>query len=153
LAQKLRVILTALAIALGIAFLSGTFILGDTTGKAFDEVFTKVSSGTDAVVRQEAAYTQSEGAGTSRAPIPAEVLERVRAADGVQAAEGMSNGYALLTDNDGEAVEPAGGAPAMGYSMPSDESLWGEVHILEGAAPTGPGEVAIDATSAADNDI
>jgi putative ABC transport system permease protein len=152
-AHKLRLALTTLSIALGIAFLSGTFILGDTTSKAFDEVFTKVSSGTDAVVREEAAFTQSEGASTSRAPIDASVLDQVRGVDDVRVAEGMSSGYALLTDNDGGAVEPAGGAPAMGYSMPLDESLRGEVRILDGAAPSGPQEVAIDATSAADNDI
>ncbi|HYJ66933.1 MAG TPA: FtsX-like permease family protein [Nocardioidaceae bacterium] len=152
-AHKLRLALTTLSIALGIAFLSGTFILGDTTSKAFDEVFTKVSSGTDAVVREEAAYTQSEGAGTSRAPIDASVLNQVRTVDGVRVAEGMSSGYALLVDADGDAVEPSGGAPAMGYSMALDESLRGEVRILDGAAPAGPGEVAIDATSAEDSDI
>jgi len=152
-AHKLRVVLTTLSIALGIAFLSGTFILGDTTSKAFDEVFTQVSSGTDAVVREKAAYNQSEGAGTSRAPIDATALEQVSTVEGVQVAEGMSSGYALLTDNDGEAVEPAGGAPSVGYSMPIDASLRGEVRILDGAAPSGPGEVAIDATSAEDSDI
>ena len=153
LTHKLRLVLTTASIALGIAFLSGTFILGDTTSKAFDEVFTKVSSGTDAVVRQEAAFTQSEGAGTTRAPIDAAVLDQIQTVDGVEAAEGMSSGYALLTDNDGEAVEPAGGAPAVGYSMPIDESLRGDVRILDGVAPTGPSDVAIDASSAEDNDI
>ena len=153
LTHKLRLVLTTASIALGIAFLAGTFILGDTTKKAFDEVFTKVSSGTDAVVRQEAAFTQSEGAGTTRAPIDAAVLDQVKTADGVADAEGMSSGYALLTDTDGEAVEPAGGAPAVGYSMPLDESLRGDVRILDGTAPTEPDDVAIDATSAEDNDI
>jgi putative ABC transport system permease protein len=153
LTHKLRLVLTTASIALGIAFLAGTFILGDTTKKAFDDVFTKVSSGTDAVVRQEAAFTQSEGAGTTRAPIDAAVLDQVKAADDVAAAEGMSSGYALLTDKDGEAVEPAGGAPAVGYSMPLDESLRGDVRILDGTAPTEPDDVAIDATSAEDNDI
>jgi putative ABC transport system permease protein len=153
LTHKLRLVLTTASIALGIAFLSGTFILGDTTSKAFDEVYTKVSSGTDAVVRQKAAFTQGEGAGTTRAPIDAAVLDQVQTVDGVEIAEGMSSGYALLTDNDGEAVEPAGGAPAVGYSMPTDESLRGDVRILDGTAPTSPNDVAIDATSAEDSDI
>jgi putative ABC transport system permease protein len=153
LTHKLRLVLTTASVALGIAFLAGTFILGDTTNKAFDDLFTKVSSGTDAVVRQEAAYSQSEGAGTSRAPIDASALEQVRQVDGVRVAEGMSSGYALITDNDGAAVTSSGGAPTMGYSMPVDESLRGDVEILDGAAPAGPHEVAIDATSAEDNDI
>ena len=117
-AHKLRLALTTASIALGVAFLAGTLMLTDTMKLAFDQLFGKVSSGTDAVVRQEAAYTQSAGISVSRAPIEATVLDQVRAADGVAAAEGAVSGYALLTDTSGEAVLTSGGAPTMGYSMP-----------------------------------
>ena len=43
--------------------------------------------------------------------------------------------------------------PTNGYSMPADEELRGDVELLSGHAPQGPHEVAIDATSAEDNDI
>ena len=151
-AHKLRLALTTASIALGIAFLAGTFILGDTTKQAFDDLFAQASSGTDAVVREKAAFNQSEGAGTARAPIDADVINQVRTVDGVRVAEGMSSGYALLTDNDGAAILPSGGAPTMGYTMPA-ESLRGDITILDGAAPVGPRQVAIDASSAEDNDI
>ena len=62
-------------------------------------------------------------------------------------------GYALLTDNDGHAITTNGGAPTNGYSMPADEKLRGDVELLSGNAPTNAHEVAIDATSAEDNDI
>ena len=68
-AHKLRVVLTTASIALGVAFLAGTLILTDTMGLAFEQLFGKVSAGTDAVVRTHAPYTASEGVGTSRAPI------------------------------------------------------------------------------------
>ena len=58
-------------------------ILTDTMNLAFDQLFGKVSAGTDAVVRAEAAYSQSDGVGTSRAPIAASVLDQVREVDGV----------------------------------------------------------------------
>jgi putative ABC transport system permease protein len=152
-AHKVRLVLTSASIALGVAFLAGTLILTDTIKVAFDQLFGKVSSGTDAVVRQESAYDASSGISLSRAPIPAPVLDTVRRVDGVAAAEGAVSGYALLTDTDGKAVTTSGGAPTMGYSMPRDAELRGDTHLLSGHAPRGPHEVAIDASSAADHDI
>src|SRR6266508_3673664 len=153
LAHKLRLVLTVASIALGVAFLAGTLVLTDTMHLAFDQLFGKVSSGTDAVVRAEAAYTQSEGTGTSRGPVPSSVLQRVRGVDGVRTAEGEVSGYALLTDNDGRAVLTSGGAPTMGYSMPADTTLRGDVKLRSGSAPSGPHQVAIDATSAEEHHI
>ena len=153
LAHKLRVVLTTVSIALGVAFLAGTLILTDTMNTAFDRFFGQVSSGTDAVVRHEAAYTSASGAGVSRAAIPADVLAEVRKVPGVAVAEGVVSGYALLTDTHGKAVIPAGGAPTMGYTMTDDVQLRGHVRLLAGHAPRGSSEVAIDAASAAKHHI
>ena len=152
-AHKLRLVLTTASIALGVAFLAGTLVLTNTMGLAFEQLFGKVSAGTDAVVRTEAPYTATEGVGTSRGPIAASVLADVQKVDGVRAAEGSVTGYALLTDNDGKAIITKGGAPTTGYSMPADEGLRGDVELLSGTAPTGPTEVAIDATSAEEHHI
>ena len=153
LAHKLRLALTTASIALGVAFLAGTFVLTDTMGLAFSQLFGKVSAGTDAVVRTEAPYSATEGIGTSRGPIAASVLPQVAKVDGVRTAEGSVTGYALLTDNDGRAILTKGGAPTQGYSMAADEQLRGDVELLSGTAPTTGREVAIDATSAEENDI
>lgn len=152
-AHKLRLALTTASIALGVAFLAGTLVLTDTMGVAFDQLFAKVSAGTDAVVRTEAPYSASDGVGTSRAPIDAAVLDDVAKVDGVRVAEGSVSGYALLTDNDGQAILTKGGVPTLGYSMAADETLRGDVELLSGDAPDSAGEVAIDATSAEENDI
>ena len=152
-AHKLRLVLTMASIALGVAFLAGTLILTSTMGLAFEQLFGKVSAGTDAVVRTEAPYTATEGVGTSRGPIAASVLADVQKVDGVSAAEGSVTGYALLTDNDGKAIITKGGAPTTGYSMPADKGLRGDVELLSGTAPTGPTDVAIDATSAEEHHI
>ena len=138
LAHKLRLVLTTASIALGVAFLAGTLILTDTMGLAFDQLFGKVSSGTDAVVRTEAAYTAVRRASAPAAPrSPPRSSTRSRDVDGVRAAEGSVSGYALLTDNDGKAILTSGGAPTMGYSMPADETLRGDVELLSGTAPHG----------------
>src|SRR5205823_3697728 len=128
LAHKTRLILTTASIALGVAFLAGTLVLTDTMGLAFEQLFGKVSSGTDAV-------------GTSRAPVPASALAAVRNAPGVRAAEGTVSGYALLTDTKGRAVITSGGAPTEGYSMPSDKELRGDVELMGGSAPDQADEV------------
>ncbi len=148
LTHRLRLVLTTASIALGIAFLAGTLILTDTMKHAFDQLFGSVSAGTDAVVRAHSA----DGA-TGSAPVPASTVDLVRRVDGIRAAEGRLSGYALLTDTGGRAVESSGGAPTLGLSLPADEQLRGDVRILTGRAPSGPTEVAIDATSATDHAI
>ena len=153
LAHKVRVVLTTASIALGVAFLAGTLVLTDTMGLAFHQLFNKVSSGTDAVVRTHAPYTASDGVGTTRPPVAASVLDDIADVPGVRVAEGSVSGYALLTDNDGKAIVTSGGAPTRGYSMPADEGLRGDVTLQSGTAPHGPDEVVIDATSAEDHDI
>ncbi len=153
LAHKLRLVLTTASIALGVAFLAGTLVLTDTMGLAFEQLFGKVSAGTDAVVRAEAPYTASDGVGTSRGPVPASALDAVKNTDGVRAAEGTVSGYALLTDTKGKAILTNGGAPTQGYSMPSDKKLRGDVELMSGTAPDSADEVAIDATSAEEHHI
>jgi putative ABC transport system permease protein len=157
LAHKLRLVLTAASIALGIAFLSGTFMLTDTMKLALEQLFGQVSAGTDAVVRQQSSYDAASGVASgvapSRGPIAASVLDTVRSVEGVAAAEGGVTGYALLTDSAGKAVLTSGGAKTIGYSMPTDPGLRGDVHLVSGRAPRGPHEVAIDASSAENHDI
>ncbi len=152
-ANKLRLALTTASISLGVAFLAGTLVLTDTMGVAFEQLFGKVSAGTDVVVRTEASFTESSGASTSRPPIDASVLAAVADVQGVRVAEGSTSGYALLTDNDGKAIVTQGGAPSVGYSMADDEALRGDVRLLSGQAPSGSTEVAIDATSAEENGV
>lgn len=143
--HKLRLALTTLSIALGVAFVAGTLILTDTMGLAFDQLFGKISKGTDAVVRQEAAY---KSATASRGPISDKVLDQVRNVDGVRAAEGVVSGYALMLDKDGHAIHSAPSTPTLGANMSTDNVLSGDIAISSGHKPQGPREVAIDASSA-----
>src|ERR671920_82975 len=105
LAHKLRLVLTATSIALGVAFLAGTLMLSNSMQKAFDDLFASVDGGKDAVVRT--AVDDGAAAG-ERAPVPAALLDRVRRVDAVAAAEGRVEGYALLTDSHGKPIQPNG---------------------------------------------
>ena len=57
LGRKLRAALTAFAIVLGVAMVSGTFVLTDTIKAAFGTVFAEVYKHTDVVITGRAAGT------------------------------------------------------------------------------------------------
>ena len=155
LARKLRLLLTALAVVLGVAFVSGTLILGDTMNKTFDNLFATAYSGTDVGVRGESAFDVNVAEGgesaESRAPVPSSVLEAVRGVDGVETAVGDTFGFAQIVTPAGEVVETSG-APTIGGSWLGETPLNPYV-LQDGAAPGGAGEVLVDETTAADNDL
>jgi len=154
LAHRLRLALTTASITLGVAFLAGTLILTDTVHKAFDQLYGKVAAGTDAVVRQQAAYTPgSDSTGARNKPISATTLDTVRHTSGVRAADGVLGGYALLTDTAGKAIVPGIGAGSYGSNWVTDDVLRGDVKLSSGRAPHGANEVVIDAGSATSHHI
>ena len=50
-AHKRRLLATCSAVVLGVAFLAGTLVLGDTVSAGFDDLFVEANAGTDAIVR------------------------------------------------------------------------------------------------------
>src|SRR5262252_9603474 len=86
-ARKLRLVLTGVAIMLGVAFVAGTLTLTDTVQRTFDDLFGDVNKGTDAVVRTKATLENSQF-GDTHEPVPESLLPEVRAVQGVAYAEG-----------------------------------------------------------------
>jgi putative ABC transport system permease protein len=146
LARKLRLALTAVSISLGVAFVTGTFVLGDTMTATFDQLYEGLTEGTDVTVRGESAFTDTTTLGATK-PFDAKVLQQVAAVDGVRAAAGSVTGYALILDKEGEPVQP-GGAPTLGASYTTDRGLAGGFTLRSGSAPQRPSEVVIDAATA-----
>jgi len=69
LARKVRLILTGLAILLGVGFVAGTFVLTDTMTKAFDAVVENNVSSIDVLVRSDNAFTAQSSSRDERQPI------------------------------------------------------------------------------------
>ena len=69
--RKLRSVLTALAIVLGVAMMSGAYVLTDTIDKAFDSIFVDSYAGTDVVVTGKDPGFSFEGESAQAPPIPA----------------------------------------------------------------------------------
>ena len=141
LARKVRLALTALAILLGVSFVSATYVLTDTVKQSFDAVFSQTLSGVDLQVQG----ANSLGGDTSSSDrIPDDALEQVRAVPGVVRAEGVVRTIsAQFVDPNGDTVG-GGGPPTIGISWVDD----GPFRLIEGHAPRRRGEVAMDAGTA-----
>jgi putative ABC transport system permease protein len=106
-ANRLRFVLTAVAVVLGVTFVSGTLVLTDTAQKLFDDKFSSRNAGTDLTVRTEVAFDEAMGVEVEHAPVPATLLARTRSTAGVAAAAGVVTGRGTLLV-DGTAVRSAG---------------------------------------------
>ena len=144
LSRKLRLLLSAMAVVLGVSFVSGAFVLTDTLGRVFDDLFVSVNDKTSVEVRGEELF-EGEG-GTTRQPVPASVLAAVAEVDGVAAATGDVTGYAQLVKEDGKAYSP-NGPPTLGQNW-DPNPVTTPYTLRSGRGPTGPDEVAIDALTA-----
>ena len=83
LAKKLRLVLTSIAVVLGVAFMSGTFVLTDTLGAVFDDLFSQQAEDIDAVVRAQQVLSDDEQGFAPRNPVPESLLATVESVDGV----------------------------------------------------------------------
>ncbi len=153
--RKLRTTLTALAIVLGVAMMSGAYVLTDTIDKAFDAIFVDSYAGTDAVVTGKDAGISFEGESTEAPPIPEETLERVRAVDGVEVAAGSVTDFQTkLLRPDGEEID-TGGAPsfAFGIETAPEYDRFNPLNLVEGRWPSSGTEVVVDEGVADDEDL
>lgn len=151
LAHRTRLALTALAVVLGVAFVSGTLVLTDTMRGTFNTLMTDAYAGVDVVVQGPETFSSALGGGTTRGPVPAEVLDQVDAVDGVAMVEGEVQGQAILLDEDGQRLGTPT-APSLGGQVPADDELYA-VELRDGRYPTVAGEVAIDAGTAGTYDL
>ena len=146
LARKLRLLLSGVAVVLGVAFVSGTFVLTDSMGRVFDQLFATVSQGTAVTVRGVSGLGNDSGDVSGNEPVPQAALDAVRKVDGVKEAIGQVSGYAQPVGKDGKAVT-TGGAPTLGVDW-SVSKTQKSLTLKSGRAPTGPDDVAIDAGTA-----
>jgi putative ABC transport system permease protein len=153
--RKFRATLTALAIVLGVAMVSGTYVLTDTIDKAFDSIFRESYAGTDAVVSGRAADISFQGDTVEAPPVSADVLQKVRSVSTVEVATGgvVDESNTKILTKKGKAVETQG-APSFGFGIDTSPELarFNPLDLLEGRWPSGPREVAIDAGTADDED-
>ena len=149
LGRKLRAVLTAVAIVLGVAMVSGTYVLTDTIKGAFATVFTQAYKNADAVITGKSAIASDNGAGggPGSPSLPASLLTRVRALPQVALATGGIGDTAQLVGRNGKTISH-GGAPGLAFSHTAAGQRFSPLRLASGTWPSAPDEVDIDAATA-----
>jgi putative ABC transport system permease protein len=144
LSRKLRLILSALAVVLGVMFVSGSFVMTDTLGKSFETLFASVNQTLDV---QVTAKPKLEGQSDAEIPsnMPASVVDKVDSVSGVKEARPyvFAAGARIIGENG--KVLTSFGPPQFGMSWTGEDEL---TKLREGRGPEAPDEIAMDAATA-----
>lgn len=135
--RKLRAALTAIAILLGVAMVTGTLVLTSQITRAFDEIFQAANIGVDVRVSPR---TDFEGGLQSVPTLPESLVATVAQVDGVQKAapEVAALGSPVVN---GEYVQSTG-APSFVFSLTPDP--FRATQLASGSYPARDGEVAVN---------
>ncbi|MCX4908270.1 ABC transporter permease [Streptomyces sp. NBC_00878] len=136
-AQTRQLLATLLAVALGVGFLAGTLIFGDTAKAAVYEEFARGAKNVDVFAMRE----------ESSDPLAPKTLKKIEAVSGVAAAEGRMTQLLPLLDKKGRLITSGGGSPGLGISAGDDQTMR-EYDLSEGRVPTAAGEAALDRATA-----
>ncbi|MHA5050695.1 FtsX-like permease family protein [Streptomyces sp. SD15] len=144
LAHKGRLLLSALAVVLSVAFVAGSLIFSDTVTRTFDRLFASTSADVTVAPRNDLTSQLPTGATET---LPASLADRLAKVDGV-AATHVDAGVENLTivDRDNESVGPTTGAPTIATNWEVTERS--PVKLTSGHAPTGADEALLDADTA-----
>ncbi|GAA3800410.1 ABC transporter permease [Streptomyces phyllanthi] len=149
LAHKGRLLLSALAVVLSVAFVAGSLIFSDTVSRTFDRLFASTSADVTVTPREDLDSQIPSGATPT---VPASLAERVARVDGVAdthvdaSVEGVT-----VVDSDNESVGPTTGAPTIVTNWyVTDRS---PVKLTSGHAPEGPGQALLDADTAKNKSV
>ncbi|WP_432154389.1 ABC transporter permease [Streptomyces tricolor] len=143
LAHKARLLMTVLAVMLGVAFVSGTLVFTNTISDAYQKSSAKGFDRVDVAVQPE--YQDSKGNQVGRTPeLTQALLEKAAKVPGAASVTGVVTGFTAVADKDGKLVggdwQSAGG------------NYWGtedpRYPLVSGHAPRGKDEVLIDSATA-----
>jgi putative ABC transport system permease protein len=149
--RKLRTALTAVAIVLGVALVTGTYVLTDSIKGAFNGIFTEIYQGTDATVTGKSAFDLSSENNTEAPPFAESLLPKVRALPDVEDAVGGVGGNAHLIGSNGKVIA-FGGAPNLGFSVDPSRPEFNSLTLIGGKWP-GSGELVVDKSTAGKKDL
>ncbi|GGK09652.1 ABC transporter [Streptomyces camponoticapitis] len=147
LAHKARLLMTVLAVMLGVAFVSGTLVFTDTLGNAFNKQSAK--SYKDVAVSVSTYETNEPGA-DGKKPEPGlspKTLDRIAAVDGVRTVTGRVDGFAGVADPDGKLIGNGWSNTGTNFA-PAADGKDAAYDFTDGAGPTEAGQIALDRSTA-----
>jgi len=144
LGRKLRTVLTALAIVLGVSMISGTYVLTDTIKASFTKVVDGSYENADAVVSGKVAFKNNDSNTATTPAFPDTVLARVKGLPNVAAAAGAVLDEAKLVDRNGKVISTKGGSSLAASVDPENDARFNPLKLTSGKWPVGNGQIAID---------
>ncbi|MEV5492564.1 ABC transporter permease [Streptomyces bobili] len=143
LAHKARLLMTVLAVMLGVAFVSGTLVFTNTISEAFQKSSAKGFGQVDVAVTAES--QDDEGDRIGKTPeLTQALLEESAKVPGAGSVIGVVGGFTAIADKDGKLV--GGGFQSQGGNYWGDKDP--RYTLKEGTAPRGPGQIALDSETA-----
>jgi putative ABC transport system permease protein len=144
-----RLVSTSIAVCLGVAFLAGSMVLGDTLRSNFDKLFQSSLGRADAVVRS-ATNLDTDGE-FAQGLVDAGVADQLRSIPGVDGVAPEIQGFGQLTGADGEKLGGKGPPTYAGNWI--DDPQLNPYELVEGRAPAAPDEVVINRGAAKDGHL
>jgi putative ABC transport system permease protein len=138
----MRAAITTLAVFLGVSFIAGSFVLTDTINASFEDIFSESLKGTDVVVSP-----RTENVGDQGIPpaFPADLFDRVRRVEGVDAAAGAIFSLARFVDEKGDAI---GNQFAPNFVSSTLPERFESLSYVEGRQPDSVRETSLDTQTA-----
>src|SRR5687767_10527935 len=146
LARKVRLLLSGLAVLLGVMFVSGSFVLTDAIGRSFDNMFASSMADTDVIVTAKPNIDVSEMEGE---PVPGTLSPADLAkVEGLTSVVGKAIGSIQV---DGARVIGSNGKVVTTYGPPRFGGNWtddGGIELREGSVPNSDKQIAVNAALA-----
>ncbi|MER8182924.1 FtsX-like permease family protein [Kitasatospora sp. NPDC094015] len=153
LAHKGRLLMTALAIMLGTAFVAGTMVFSDTLGQAMKNSYSKSYSDVSVLVSDRAAGAslRADQRGDDAAPTLTDAtVKELGALPGVQQSRGVVSGFTGVADKKGNLIGQPWSAQGANF-VPGANGQDPRYPLVEGRGPKTGSEIALDRTTADGN--
>ncbi|GAX54720.1 FtsX-like permease family protein [Streptomyces olivochromogenes] len=144
LAHKGRLLLSALAVVLSVAFVAGSLIFSDTVTRTFDRLFASTAADVTVSPKNDLKSRVATGATPTLA---ASLADRLAKVDGVAATHvDVSVENLTIVDRENKSIGPTSGAPTIATNWQVTKRS--PVKLTSGHAPHGADEALLDADTA-----
>ncbi|KAB2973156.1 ABC transporter permease [Streptomyces sp. SS1-1] len=143
LAHKARLLMTVLAVMLGVAFVSGTLVFADTLSNAFRNQSAKSYDDVAVAVTSYASPDDPD----EEPGLSARTIEKIAAVDGVASARGRVEGFAGVADPDGKLIGVGWSNKGSNFA-PGKDGEDSAYTFTEGSGPVKDDQIALDRDSA-----
>ncbi|MFG3497831.1 ABC transporter permease [Streptomyces sp. NPDC047928] len=142
LAHKARLLMTVLAVMLGVAFVSGTLVFTDTLNQAFRNQSAKSYDDVAVAVTTYASPDDPKESG-----VPQATVDRIGKLDGVASATGRVDGFAGVPDKNGKLIGVGWSNKGANFA-PGTDGKDPRYAFTEGSGPVAAGQIALDRATA-----